>query len=159
MILPAMLAAANPIVHVNAGLNTLATLLLILGLVFIKQRKENAHRIAMGSAFLVSTLFLVCYLYYHYTAGSVKFTAEGPVRYVYLTILATHVVLAMTVPFFAIAAIYYGWRAMQGDGSNPEARAKHRKIVRWGYPIWLYVSVTGVVVYAMLYHLWPSAEI
>ncbi|TWT87276.1 hypothetical protein Mal64_28140 [Pseudobythopirellula maris] len=159
-----LLAAAHPIVHLNAALNATATVLLCLGLWLIKRGKEDAHRRAMLSAFAVSAVFLVCYLYYHFLVGSVRFTHEGPVRYVYLTILLTHVVLAMAVPFLTIASIYLGYRA-QGCCGPADAetvarfRQKHRAVVRWAFPIWLYVSVTGVVVYAMLYHLWPSAEI
>ncbi len=154
------LAAAHPLVHVNAGLNTVATVLLIAGLVLIKQRRETAHRWTMAAALAVSTAFLVCYLTYHYSAGHVRFTHEGPVRYVYYAILATHIPLAMTVPFFALAAAYFGWRAMDGPAEqSPRMRARHRAVVRWGYPIWMYVSVTGVIVYVMLYHLWPSTDV
>lgn len=153
------LLAAHPIVHVNAGLNTLATLLLITGYVFIKQGNEKAHRNAMMTALGVSAAFLVCYLYYHYQVGSVRFTHQGVVRYLYLLILASHVILAMTVPFIALSAAHFGWWALHGDPDQaPRRRSIHRKIVRWGYPIWLYVSVTGVIVYLMLYHLWPAAE-
>jgi len=155
---PILLADAHWIVHLNALLNTVATVLLVLGLVFIKRGKERAHQKAMAGALLASTAFLACYLYYHYQVGSVKFTHPGPVRYVYLAILASHVILAITVPFFALAAAYYGWRALEGPAeASAAARASHRKVVRFGYPIWLYVSVTGVVVYLMLYHLWPPA--
>lgn len=156
----ATLAAAHPLVHVNAGLNTLATILLLLGLMLIKQGKEQAHQKAMGSALLVSAVFLGCYLYYHYMVGSVKFTHEGPVRYIYFAILISHIVLAVTVPFFALAAAHYGYWALNGPAEkSPLMRARHRAVVRFGYPIWLYVSITGVVVYLMLYHIWPSAEI
>lgn len=156
-----ILAAAHPIVHVNAALNGLATLLLIVGLVLIKKGKERAHQKAMAGALLASAVFLGCYLYYHFVVNlTVKFTHEGPVRYVYYAILASHVLLAITVPFFAVAAALFGWRALNGPAeASPRMRARHRAVVRWGYPIWLYVSVTGVIVYAMLYHLWPSAEI
>ncbi|MEM8865359.1 MAG: DUF420 domain-containing protein [Planctomycetota bacterium] len=156
-----LLAAAHPIVHVNAGLNSLATVLLVLGFVFIKQGKERAHQKAMAAALVASAAFLACYLYYHFAVNlTVKFTHEGPVRYVYYAILLSHVVLAITVPFFALAAAYFGWRALEGPAeASPQMRARHRAVVRFGYPIWLYVSVTGVVVYAMLYHIWPSAEI
>ena len=155
------LAAAHPIVHVNAGLNALATLLLIVGGVLIKQKKERAHQKAMAAALVTSAAFLACYLYYHFVVNlTVKFTHEGPAKYVYYFILLTHVLLAMTVPFFAVAASYFGWRALNGPADqSAQVRAKHRAIVRWGYPIWLYVSVTGVLVYLMLYHIWPSAEI
>ncbi|MEM9187163.1 MAG: DUF420 domain-containing protein [Planctomycetota bacterium] len=158
---PPLLAAAHPIVHVNAGLNTLATLCLIAGWVLIKRGKERAHQKAMAGALAASVAFLACYLYYHFVVNlTVKFTHEGPVKYVYWAILLSHVLLAMTVPFFALAAAYYGWRALEGPAEqSPRMRARHRAVVRFGYPIWLYVSVTGVVVYAMLYHLWPSAEI
>lgn len=154
------LLAAHPIVHVNAGLNTLATLLLIAGFVLIKQGKEKAHRNAMMAALVTSALFLGCYLYYHLVVNlTVKFTHEGMVRYVYYAILASHVLLAMTVPFIALGASHFGWWALHGAPKrSARRRSIHRKIVRWGFPVWLYVSVTGVVVYAMLYHLWPSAD-
>ncbi len=156
-----LLAAAHPIVHVNAGLNALATVLLIVGGLLIRQGKEKSHQKAMASALLVSTAFLACYLWYHFVVDfTVRFTHEGAVRYIYYAILISHVLLAMTVPFFAIAASYLGWQALNGPADNSgRMRARHRAIVRWGYPIWLYVSITGVVVYAMLYHLWPSADI
>jgi putative membrane protein len=154
-----ILAAAHPIVHVNAGLNALATVLLIAGLVLIKRGREHAHRTAMVAAFLVSAAFLVCYLWYHYQVGSVKFTHPGAIRFVYLAILISHIVLAVTVPFLAGFAMYYGYRALSAPVPDPAFRAKHRNIVKWAFPIWLYVSVTGVIVYVMLYHLWPSAEL
>jgi putative membrane protein len=162
-----LILAAHPIVHVNATLNALATVLLILGWWLIKKRGNvDAHKWAMLAAFGVSTVFLVCYLWYHYQVGSVKFTHPGPVRYVYLAILASHVILAATVPVFAISMIYLGLRAIgccrpKGTADDDQDlaiyRAKHRRLARWAYPIWLYVSVTGVVVYVMLYHLWPPA--
>lgn len=152
-----LLAAAHPIVHVNAGLNALATVLLVLGLIFIKRGNEQAHRTAMVAAFLVSIAFLGCYLWYHMLVGRINFTHPGLVRYVYKTILLTHIVLAVTVPFLAGLAMYYGYRAL--DLKEPAFRAKHRRVVKWAFPIWLYVSVTGVIVYVMLYHLWPSAEL
>lgn len=168
MITHLLLAAASPIVHVNAALNSLAAVLLVLGYVLIKQRKEVAHKRVMLLAFAVSSAFLVCYLYYHYQVQHVKFTAEGVVRYVYYGILLSHVLLAVTVPFLALATIYYGHRALgcnqpaSDDGPSPESleasrryRTKHRRLARITFPIWLYVSVTGVVVYVMLYHLWP----
>lgn len=167
-----MLAAANPIVHVNAALNALAGVLLVLGYVLIKQRKEVAHKRVMLTAFAVSSAFLVCYLYYHYQVQHVKFTAEGPVRYAYYGILLSHVLLALAVPPLALMTIYYGHKALacnspQSDEScSPEERAarsdyrvKHRELARITFPVWLYVSVTGVVVYVMLYHLWPPADL
>lgn len=154
--------AANPLVHLNAVLNSLATVLLVLGFVLIKRGHRHAHGWVMLSAFLVSCLFLVSYLTYHWTAGSVKFTHPGFVKIVYLSILITHVVLAMTVPFLAAATIAF---ALLGTGfknaselpaeKRAEFLVKHRRLAHWTLPIWLYVSVTGVVVYVMLYHLWP----
>jgi uncharacterized membrane protein YozB (DUF420 family) len=181
-----LLAAAQPIVHLNAALNATATVLLLVGLTLIKQGRVTAHKRVMLTAFGVSTLFLACYLWYHYQVGSVEFTHPGAVRYVYLAILISHVLLAFSVPVLAIWTIYLGLRATgccnaterEGDsplfaeddergvhavdskkGTVPSAyRARHRRLARWTFPIWLYVSVTGVVVYVMLYHLWPPAE-
>jgi putative membrane protein len=137
--------------HVNAALNGLATLLLVLGYVLIKQRREIAHRNAMLGAFGTSVVFLVFYLLYHYHAGSKHFPPDfGPaIRYTYLMILLTHVVLAAAVPFLAVWTIYLGLT---------EQRKRHKRWAWWTFPIWLYVSVTGVVVYAMLYHLFPGSE-
>ena len=158
----AQAAAAHPLVHVNAGLNSLATILLVIGWVLIKRGRRDAHARVMLTAFLVSTAFLACYLVYHYQVGRVNFTHPGPIRYVYLAILFSHILLAVTVPFLAVATIYlglvgHGW--MGSAKRTAEQRiavlAKHRRLARWTYPIWLYVSVTGVVVYVMLYHLWP----
>lgn len=133
--------------HVNVSLNSLASVLLVVGFVLIKQRKETAHRNVMLAAFVVSTLFLVCYLVYHFNVISKKFPLDAPdaARYFYYALLASHVILAMFVPFLVVAAI------VQGLKNN---RAAHRKIVRFAWPIWLYVSVTGVMVYVMLYQLY-----
>lgn len=128
----------------NAGLNGLAALCLLTGFALIKQRHVKAHKIAMTSAFGCSVLFLVSYLYYHYHVGSVRFQGTGTIRTVYLSILATHTVLAAAVPFLASVTIYRAWR---GEFT------RHRRLARITLPIWLYVSVTGVVVYWMLYHL------
>jgi putative membrane protein len=157
--------AAHPIVHVNASLNTLATVLLLVGLYLIKRGRVEAHKRTMLAAFFVSIAFLVCYVWYHMQVGSVKFTHPGAVRYVYLAILASHVLLAITVPFLAIRQIYLGYRALgccapqvhQAEQlvAAADYREKHIRLARITFPIWLYVSVTGVVVYVMLYHLWP----
>jgi uncharacterized membrane protein YozB (DUF420 family) len=162
----ALLAGAHPLVHLNAGLNSVATLLLLLGLWRIRRGHEDAHGRTMLAALGVSAAFLVSYLVYHSIAGSVRFTHSGSVRYVYYGVLLSHVVLAFTVPFLAIAAGLFGARAL-GWGpaallpaeTRARSRATHIRIVRWAFPIWLYVSVTGVVVYLMLYHLWPSADL
>jgi uncharacterized membrane protein YozB (DUF420 family) len=127
---------------VNASLNALATCLLIYGYSLIRQGKREQHKRVMLSAFGVSVVFLICYLVYHFNVGSVKYTKEGFIRYVYYGILISHVLLAMTVPVLAIMTL---WRAFQ------ERFDKHRKIARITFPIWLYVSVTGVIVYLMLY--------
>ncbi|MEM8945627.1 MAG: DUF420 domain-containing protein [Planctomycetota bacterium] len=158
--------AAHPLVHLNAALNSLATVLLVVGFVLIRRGRRDAHAKTMMAAFVVSCLFLISYLVYHWMAGSVKFTHPGLVRYVYLTILLTHVLLAVTVPFLAVTTILFGLMGTGARGAAnlpEETRARllvrHRKLARWTFPIWLYVSVTGVVVYVMLYHLWPPVEV
>lgn len=155
---------AHPLVHVNAALNSMATVLLVAGWLLIKRGQRDAHARAMLAAFVVSSLFLACYLYYHYQVGSVKFTHPGPIRYAYLFILITHIVLAATVPFLAVATIYaglvgHGWLFAEKRSPEDQSRLlqRHRKLARWTLPIWLYVSVTGVVVYVLLYHLWPPS--
>jgi putative membrane protein len=134
---------------VNAALNAAATVLLVAGFVLIKRGRELAHKRAMLAAFVVSMMFLACYLAYHAQAGHVKFGGPEPVRSIYLAILGSHVLLAATVPFLAGATLYLGLR---------DRRAGHRRLAVWTFPIWLYVSVTGVVIYVMLYHLYPPAS-
>ncbi len=129
---------------VNALLNGLATLLLISGFILVKQRKLEAHRKVMLAAFGCSVAFLVSYLYYHSQVGSVRFQGQGAIRTVYFTILLTHTVLAAVVPFLAAVTLI---RALR------ERFAAHRRLARWTLPIWLYVSVTGVVIYLMLYRM------
>ncbi|MFM7034668.1 MAG: DUF420 domain-containing protein [Planctomycetia bacterium] len=102
----------------------------------------KAHRAAMVAAFAVSAVFLVCYLTYHYLVGHVPFRGQGPIRVVYFTILISHILLAVTVPVLAIAMLVLAWRG-RWEG--------HRRLGRVTMPIWLYVSVTGVIVYLMLY--------
>ncbi len=134
--------------HVNACLNGIATLLLVVGYVLIRQRRERAHRSVMLSCFAVSVLFLFSYSVYHAQAGSVHFPdypAAG-IRTVYRLILFSHIVLAAIVPFLALVTIYLG---LSGR------RLAHRRVARWTFPIWLYVSITGVLVYLMLYQLYP----
>jgi uncharacterized membrane protein YozB (DUF420 family) len=127
---------------VNATLNALSTVLLIYGYNLIRAGKREQHKRVMMSAFAVSTIFLICYLVYHYEVGSVPYQGQGAMRVIYFTILITHVVLAALVPVLAILTF---WRAFQ------ERFDKHRKIARITLPIWLYVSITGVLVYLMLY--------
>ena len=130
---------------VNATLNGLAAILLVWAYWLIRHKQVQSHRKVMITAFVVSCLFLACYLLYHIEIhGSKRFPHEGTIRTVYLTILGTHTVLAAAVPVLAIITLRRGL-AMRVD--------RHRRIARWTLPIWLYVSVTGVVVYLMLYHL------
>lgn len=126
----------------NASLNAIATVLLITGYFLIRARRIELHRLCMLAAVVVSALFLTSYLIYHFQVGSVRFTREGPVRTVYFTILITHVILAAAVPPLALITLARGLNARY---------AKHRAIARWTLPIWLYVSVTGVLVYVLLY--------
>ena len=128
----------------NATLNSCSAVLLIWGYTLIRKKRIQAHRRVMIAAFSVSVAFLISYLIYHSQVGSVRFAKTGPIRTVYLTILLTHTVLAAAVPFLAGISLY---RGLQGTYD------KHRKIARWTLPIWLYVSVTGVVVYWMLYRM------
>lgn len=136
--------------HLNASLNLLATLLLVAGLVFIKRRQEAAHRGAMLACFLVSMLFLASYVAYHaqIPGGSRRFPSYPPpaVRYGYYALLASHVVLAAAVPVLAVVTIGLGLA---------DQRRRHVRLARWTLPIWLYVSISGVVVYGLLYHLYP----
>lgn len=128
----------------NAFLNALSAALLIGGWLLIRRRKIEAHKKTMLAAVSVSVLFLVSYLVYHYNVGSVKFQKTGAIRTVYFTILLTHTVLAVVVAPMAILTLR---RALRGEYQ------KHRALARITLPLWLYVSVTGVVVYLMLYHL------
>jgi uncharacterized membrane protein YozB (DUF420 family) len=127
---------------INATLNALAAVLLIWGYTLIRRKQVQTHRKVMLTAFAVSSLFLVCYLVYHFQVGSVRYQKTGALRTIYLSILGTHTILAAAVPPLAIITLNRALRARFD---------KHRQIARWTLPIWLYVSVTGVVVYLMLY--------
>jgi protein SCO1/2/putative membrane protein len=129
---------------INATLNATAAVLLVWGRWLISRKRVQTHRRVMISAFVVSCAFLVCYLIYHYQVGSVRFPGTGALRTVYLSILGTHTVLAAAVPVLAIITLRRGLAGRYD---------RHRAIARWTFPIWLYVSVTGVIVYLMLYHL------
>ncbi len=129
---------------VNATLNAISAVFLVCGFMAIRSRRIELHRKFMLSAFGVSVLFLISYLVYHYHVGSVKFTGTGTVRTVYFVLLISHIILAAAVPFLAIITLV---RALR------ERFDQHRKIARWTLPIWLYVSVTGVIVYWMLYRM------
>jgi putative membrane protein len=146
--------AVHVLPHVNASLNALATVLLVTGYLLIKRRREIAHKWTMLSCFGVSMLFLACYVAHkvlkHALDRSVntEFPTYPPdaVRYTYFFILITHIALAAAVPVLAVITIYFGLR---------DRRQRHVRWARWTFPIWLYVSVTGVVVYAMLYQIFP----
>jgi uncharacterized membrane protein YozB (DUF420 family) len=135
--------------HIDATLNGIATVLLVTGYTLIRRGKVDAHRRAMLACFGVSVLFLTCYLIYHFNEPSKPFPKTGYpawMRYGYYVLLGTHVILAAIVPFLAIRTIYLGLR---------DRRVEHRRLARWTFPIWLYVSVTGVAVYIILYWLCP----
>jgi len=131
--------------HINAALNALSFLLLVAAFYQIRRGDVQMHRRLMLSALAVSCLFLVSYVAYHAQHGSVRFTGQGAVRAVYFVILITHVILAAAIVPLVLVTLR---RALAGDF------ARHRRIARWTYPVWVYVSVTGVVVYLMLYHLY-----
>jgi putative membrane protein len=126
----------------NATLNATAAVLLVTGYVLIRNRRWIAHRNVMTAALVCSILFLTSYLIYHAQVGSVPFPGHGAPRTVYLTILVTHTILAAMVPFLAGVTVVRAWR---------RRFPQHKRLARWTLPIWLYVSVTGVVVYWMLY--------
>ena len=134
--------------HVNAVLNSSSALLLISGYMFIRARRVAAHRACQLGALGVSALFLASYLTYHYYHGTTRFKGEGLARPIYFTILTSHTILAVViVPLIAVTL----YRAFRRDF------LRHRKIARVTLPLWFYVSVTGVIIYVMLYHLYPSA--
>jgi len=127
---------------VNASLNALSGILLTIGYVLIRKRRIAQHRAVMIAAFVTSSIFLVCYLVYHAQVGNVPFMRHGFVRPLYFSILITHITLAAAVPPLAIITLTRGLRGRYD---------KHRRIARWTWPIWMYVSVTGVLVYVLLY--------
>ena len=127
---------------VNASLNAVSGILLVCGYTLMRMKRIELHRKVMIAAFATSSLFLICYVIYHAQVGSVRFTREGFVRTLYYTILITHVMLAVAVVPLAVITLTRGL-----EGRYPQ----HRRIARWTFPIWLYVSVTGVLVYVLLY--------
>ncbi len=127
----------------NASLNSVAAVLLTLGYVFIRRGDMQRHRACMLCACGVSTAFLASYLVYHWQVGSVPFTGQGWVRPVYFSILLSHIVLAIVILPLAATTLLRAWR---GDYD------RHRAIARWTWPLWMYVSLTGVAIYLMLYH-------
>ena len=133
--------------HLNATLNASSFVLLSSGYYFIRQKRVLAHRNCQIAALTASVLFLVSYIVYHLHHGTTRFTGQGIARPIYFTILTTHTFLAAVIVPFVIITVR---RAMRGDF------LRHKAIARWTLPMWLYVSITGVVVYLMLYHLYPS---
>jgi putative membrane protein len=133
--------------HVIGTINSLTTLCLILGLVFIKLKKIRLHQSMMTASFGLGGLFLICYVLYHLTNPANKFNGEGFVRYVYFFTLITHIGLSLVVLPLVLRAMYY---------AATNHFAAHKKIVRFAYPIWLYVSVTGVLVYLFVYQFFPA---
>ena len=129
----------------NATLNATSAVLLGTGYLFMKQRRIAAHRACMIAAFVTSCLFLVSYLVYHAHIGSKPFPGHGPVRAVYFAILISHVLLAATIVPLALVTLRRGLRMDV---------ARHRRVARWTWPLWMYVSVTGVVIYVMLYRMY-----
>ncbi|PYS54021.1 MAG: DUF420 domain-containing protein [Acidobacteria bacterium] len=128
---------------VNAALNLTAAILIGTGIYFIKQKNIRAHKVCMVAALAVSALFLTSYLTYHYNVGSVPFTKQGWIRGVYFPLLISHTALAAVVLPMVLRTAFL---ALKGRFSN------HVRIARWTFPTWMYVSITGVVVYLMLYH-------
>jgi uncharacterized membrane protein YozB (DUF420 family) len=131
----------------NATLNGVSALLLLAGYLFIRRKWVTAHKRSMGSALATSILFLISYLIYHSRVGSVPFRGVGPVRAVYFTILISHTILAAVIVPLVLVTLY---RALRGRFDQ------HIRIARFTLPLWLYVSVTGVAVYVMVYRLYPS---
>ncbi len=128
--------------HVNASLNALSAILVTTGYVFIRRKNIRAHKACMLAAVAVSAAFLTSYLIYHFQVGSVRFNGPPTIRTIYLGILLTHTILAAIVPLLVGITVY---RALKGRIE------RHRAIARWTLPIWLYVSITGVIIYLMLY--------
>lgn len=127
--------------HINAVINSLTALLLVVGLYFIRQKNVRAHRNVMLTAFTLGFLFLVSYVLYHLSNESTPFGGQGIIRPFYYFLLVSHIILSVVVVWFVLRAVYF---ALSGQIS------KHKAVVRWAYPIWLYVSITGVIVYFMI---------
>jgi len=130
-----------------AILNTTAAMLVSIGYVFVRRKNTSAHRVCMVSALLVSTVFMIFYLYYHAKIGNIPFAGVGAVRPVYFSILASHVILAAVL--FPLVLVTAGL-AIKGNTT------RHRRLARWTLPIWLYVSITGVIIYLMAFHLYVA---
>ena len=134
---------------INACLNGLATLFLTLGFIFIKRGNKIAHRNCMVSAFVTSAVFLACYLTYHFSTGATRFVEPEWFRPIYLVLLFTHVVLAVVI----LPLIF-----MTFSRALKERFEQHKKIARWTWPLWMYVSITGVLIYLLLYQIFPQPK-
>jgi len=132
---------------VDAVLNAASAIFLALGFFFVREKNVRAHKTCMLSAVATSTAFLACYLTYHYFHGITRFRGQGAVRGIYFALLGSHTVLAALIVPLVIVTLYRAWR---------RRFPQHKRIARWTLPLWLYVSVTGVLVYWMLYHLYPA---
>jgi putative membrane protein len=132
---------------VNAGLNSLSAVFLTAGYIFIRHQHQVAHRNCMIGAVISSALFLTCYIIYHYNAGRTTFRDPAWFRPIYLTILLTHTILAVAIVPMVLMTLY---RAARRQFES------HKRISRWTWPIWIYVSVTGVLIYFLLYHIFPQ---
>jgi len=132
---------------VDAALNAASAIFLTLGFFFIRQKNIRAHKTCMLSGFATSMVFLVCYLTYHYFHGTTHFPGQGAIRSFYFALLGSHTVLAALIVPLALTTLYRAWR---------KRFQQHKRIARWTLPVWLYVSVTGVVIYWMLYYLYPA---
>lgn len=134
---------------VNASLNSLSAILLTAGFVFIRQGRKEAHRSCMVAAFLSSVVFLACYLYYHFHAGRTVFANPAWFRPIYLVLLLTHTILAVVIVPMILLTFRH---ALRGRFEQ------HKRIARWTWPLWMYVSVTGVLIYFLLYQIFPQAR-
>ena len=135
---------------INATLNGTSAVLIVTGRGLIKRGRVAAHRACMIAAVVASSLFLVCYIYYHAHAGVIRFQGHGLVRPVYFSILISHMILAAVIVPLVIITLARAWRGTFD---------RHRAIARWTFPVWLYVSVTGVVIYVMVYRLYAGASV
>ena len=139
------MSLASFLPHLNATLNAVTMILLIAGFTLIRRKKQYTHRVMMLTALVVSALFLVSYLVYHFTAPIMVFSGANWMRPLYYTIMVTHIVLAIVVtPLAGVSA----WHALRGH------YGRHRLLARWTLPIWLYVSITGIIIYVILYHVY-----
>lgn len=132
---------------INASLNALSGVWLASGYYFIRRKQISRHRFCMLAACATSIIFLACYLFYHYHAGATRFAGAGLSRPIYFSILISHTILAVVIVPMAIYSVVTGLRRRD---------QKHRRLSRWTFPIWMYVSITGVIVYLMLYQIYPS---